>query len=87
MHKGTANHNSQIVCQPVRSDMSTRRSGINAAFEISLAQRAASAWPAFFAPIGREAVANQPRLDARISQHRAAGGSATVKIGEIVGFE
>ncbi len=43
--------------------------------------------PAFFAPIEREPVAHQPVLDARIAQHRVAGGFAAVKIGEVVGFE
>src|SRR6266567_7093799 len=60
---------------------------IGAAFEIRLAERLASSWPAFLAPICQEAVAHQHRLDARIAQHCVARRSAAVEIGEVVGLE
>jgi len=60
---------------------------IGAAFEIRLAERLASSWPAFLAPIRRKAVAHQHCLDARIAQHRMTRRSAAVEIGEVVGLE
>jgi hypothetical protein len=41
-----------------KSDISVRRSGVAATFEVCLAQRPASGGPAFLAPICREAVAH-----------------------------
>src|SRR6266571_448175 len=57
------------------------------AFEICLAERAASGGPAFLAPIRREAVAHDHRLDARIAQHRVSRRPAVIKIGEVVSLE
>src|SRR5438132_11827677 len=58
-------------CQRSRL-VSMHRCCIGAAFEIRLAERLASSWPAFLAPIHRKAVAHDHRLDARIAQHRVS---------------
>src|SRR5438132_1150746 len=70
-----------------KNDISMRRCGIGVAFEICLAKRPAARGPSFLAPIRRETVAHQHRLDAWVAQHRVTRRLAAVKIGEVVGLE
>src|ERR1041385_9501330 len=60
---------------------------IQPAFEIRFAEWTAAGGPSFLAPIRREAVARDHRLDARIAQHRVSGRLAAVEIGEVVSLE